>query len=85
MVHDNVLLYATAGLAYARVDHTLSDDCVGCGDPINPPIWARSRSPTSKTKVGWTIGGGGELLHDEHWVLRAEALYVDLGSEIAHL
>jgi outer membrane immunogenic protein len=54
VVHDNVLIYATGGLAYARIDHTLSDDCVG---------------------------GGVELLHDSHWLLRAEALYVDLGSE----
>ena len=81
VVHDHVLLYATAGLAYARVEHTLSDDCVGCGDPINPQNLGTFLQSNSKTKVGWTIGGGGEMLHDEHWVLRAEALYVDLGSE----
>ena len=33
------------------------------------------------TKVGWTAGGGVEFLHDTHWLLRAEALFVDLGSE----
>ncbi|MGP1667585.1 MAG: outer membrane protein, partial [Rhodanobacter sp.] len=33
-----------------------------------------------KSKVGWTLGGGAELLHDSSWVLRAEGLYVDLGD-----
>lgn len=82
VVHDNLLLYATGGLAYASVDHTLRDDCVGCGDPGLPAVNLGAFSQSNdKTKLGWTLGGGGELLHDSHWVLRAEALYVDLGSE----
>ena len=32
VVHDNWLLYATGGLAYAQVDHKLGDNCVGCGN-----------------------------------------------------
>ena len=35
----------------------------------------------SDTKVGWTAGGGVEFLHDAHWLVRAEALFVDFGSE----
>jgi outer membrane immunogenic protein len=84
VVHDNLLLYATGGLAYASVDHTLSDDCVGCGDPdfpVTPGTFGSFSQSNDQTKVGWTVGGGAELLHDSHWVLRAEALYVDLGSE----
>jgi outer membrane immunogenic protein len=84
VVHDHLLLYATGGLAYANVDHTLSDDCVGCGDPdiaVIPGDFAPINQSNDQTKVGWTLGGGAELLHDTHWVLRAEALYVDLGSE----
>ena len=79
VVHNNLLLYATGGLAYASVDHTLSDDCVLCGNSLLN--YGQFSQSNDKTKVGWTIGGGGELLHDSHWVLRAEALYVDLGSE----
>jgi outer membrane immunogenic protein len=79
VVHDNWLLYATGGLAYANVDHKLSDDCVLCGNsPANLGPFSQSND---KTKLGWTLGGGMELLHDSRWVLRAEALYVDLGSE----
>ena len=82
VVHDNLLLYATGGLAYASVDHTLSDDCVGCGTPPAPGVNLGTFSQSNdKTKVGWTVGGGAEFLHFVHWVLRAEALYVDLGSE----
>jgi outer membrane immunogenic protein len=80
VVHDNLLLYATGGLAYARVDHTLSDDCVGCGTPPGTNLGSFSQS-NRHTKVGWTVGGGAELLHESNWLLRAEALYVDLGSE----
>lgn len=79
VVHDRLLLYATGGLAYANFDHTLSDDCVGCGNSVfNLGPFSQSNSGT---KAGWTVGGGAELLHDSHWLLRAEALYVDLGSE----
>jgi outer membrane immunogenic protein len=84
VVHDHLLLYATGGLAYASVDHTLSDDCVGCGDPdvaVAPGRFGTFSQSNDKTKVGWTLGGGAELLHDSNWVLRAEGLYVDLGSE----
>ena len=81
VVHDHLLLYATGGLAYANVDHILSDDCVGCGDPVFNVNFGTFSQSNDKTKIGWTVGGGGELLHDSNWVLRAEALFVDLGNE----
>ncbi len=78
VVHDHVLLYGTAGLAYALVNQTLSDDCVGCGNsPLNLGPFTQSNR---ELKFGWTVGGGAELLHDSNWFIRAEALYVDLGS-----
>ncbi len=78
VVHDNWLLYGTGGLAYAQVDHKLGDDCVGCGSGVNAGAFQQSNKDT---KVGWTGGGGVEFLHDPHWLVRAEALFVDLGSE----
>jgi outer membrane immunogenic protein len=78
-VHNHLLLYATGGLAYGRADHTLSDDCPGCVNGITN-LGTVSQS-NDFTKAGWTVGGGAELLHDSRWFLRAEALYVDLGSE----
>lgn len=74
VVHDSLLLYGTGGLAYANVDHTFSDPT----PPGGAPPFSQSNSDT---KVGWTLGAGAEFLHDCTWLLRAEAFYVDLGSE----
>jgi outer membrane immunogenic protein len=78
-VHNHVLLYATGGLAYGRADHRFNDDCPGCQAGV-PGLGSIGQSD-SVTKAGWTVGGGSEVLHDDRWFLRAEALYVDLGSE----
>jgi len=79
LAQANWLIYATGGLAYANVKHTLSDDCVGCG---NSALNLGPFSQTNKTtKAGWTVGGGTELLQGSNWLFRAEALYIDLGSE----
>jgi outer membrane immunogenic protein len=78
VVHDHVLLYATGGLAYANVDHTLS--IVNLGVAQGFPNLGSFTDSHDRTKVGWTVGGGVELLHDSNWFLRAEALYVDLGD-----
>jgi len=77
VINDRTLLYATGGLAYARADHKLDESCIGCSvGVVTGPV---SVSHTD-TKAGWTVGGGAEYLHGPHWLLRAEALYVDLGS-----
>jgi outer membrane immunogenic protein len=80
VVHDSWLLYGTGGLAYGEVDHTLADTCIGCSQPPFTSFGNFEQS-NKDTKVGWTAGGGAEFLHDTHWLLRAEALFVDLGSE----
>jgi outer membrane immunogenic protein len=79
MIHDHMLLYATGGLAYARADHKFTDNCPACVAGLTDQ--GTLAQTDSVTKAGWTMGGGGELLHDDRWILRAEALYVDLGSE----
>lgn len=79
VVHPNWLLYATGGLAYAQIKHTLSDNCVGCGNS-SFNLGPFSQSNTS-VKTGWTVGGGVEVLSESRWRFRAEALYVDLGSD----
>jgi outer membrane immunogenic protein len=77
VVQDYLLIYGTGGLAYGKADHTLSDNCPACvGGFTGFPV---SQS-NDVTKAGWTVGGGAEYLYDTHWFLRAEALFVDLGS-----
>jgi outer membrane immunogenic protein len=73
LVHnDNFLVFATAGLAYADIDHTFKDPTAPAG------LFSKS---DSDTQFGWTAGGGIEFMRDSQWSLRADALYVDLGSE----
>ena len=81
VVHDNWLVYATGGVAYASVDHKFNDDCVLCSQFPTPLPSGTFGQSNKDTKAGWTVGGGTEFLHDSHWRLRAEALFIDLGSE----
>jgi outer membrane immunogenic protein len=67
-IQNNAMLYATGGVAYAGVTHTLFDPAI--------PF----RRSDDDIKVGWTAGAGLELAHYKRWLLRAEALYVDLGA-----
>ena len=68
----NWLLYATGGLAYAKVDYKYSWSIP------NLPGFASDSS--SSWQTGWTIGGGAELGLGQ-WSLKGEYLFYDLGSE----
>jgi outer membrane immunogenic protein len=61
------LLYATGGLAFGGVKSGISFD-------------GSSPNQNSHTQVGWTGGVGVERMILPHWTVKAEVLYVDLGS-----
>jgi outer membrane immunogenic protein len=61
---DRVLLYATGGLAYGGVSATA---------PLIPLSWG-------STRAGWTVGAGAEVAIDQHWSVKLEYLYMDLGD-----
>jgi outer membrane immunogenic protein len=69
------LLYATGGLAYGKVDHSITQTDATIGGPV-----PRSFSGGA-TKAGWTVGGGAEYALSKNWSIGAEYLYVDLGSD----
>jgi outer membrane immunogenic protein len=69
------LFYATGGLAVARIEFS---DLVLISDLPGPPL--ANVVTSSNTKVGWTAGGGIEWLLFSNWSVKAEYLYVDLGS-----
>jgi outer membrane immunogenic protein len=69
-----LLLFATGGLAIGQ--HKLG---IGITDPSATPP-ANLFNETSKTSAGWTVGGGAEWMFAPRWSLKAEYLYVDLGS-----
>jgi outer membrane immunogenic protein len=66
---QHFLVYGTGGLAGAGVT-TASNACAGsCGaTSIDSTLW------------GWTAGGGIEVLVNDHWSVKAEGLYYDLGQ-----
>ncbi|MDQ0392590.1 outer membrane protein [Labrys monachus] len=65
---DRFLPYVTAGVAFG--DQKLS--------VYIPDIGSAS---SSKTRVGWTVGGGVEYAIDDHWLLRGEVRYTDFGKQ----
>ncbi len=81
---DRVLFYATGGLAYGRVtvdgsaNNTVTFPRGPCSTtPCQFPLGSFSNDVT---KVGWTLGGGVEAALGGHWSVKAEYLYVDLGT-----
>jgi len=67
------LIYATGGLAFANLDTTASTLFSAAGD-----LYSGS---SSDTRFGWTVGGGLEWGFAQNWSIKAEYLFVDLGSE----
>jgi outer membrane immunogenic protein len=67
------LVYATGGLALANLDATNS--IVNLDHPAEILTVAGS-----ETRAGWTVGGGVEWMFAPRWSVKAEYLYVDLGT-----
>lgn len=63
---DRALLYVTGGAAFAGFDNTYAT--FAGFDSI------------SRTRTGWTIGGGIEYAINTNWSIRAEYRYADYGS-----
>jgi outer membrane immunogenic protein len=81
---DRWLVYSTGGLAYGRVTNSGSATVTGYFCPINPPptLTACPLSSWSGSSInaGWTVGGGIEAALSNSWSVKAEYLYVDLGT-----
>ena len=68
IIVDNVLLYATGGLAYANFNHTYTffeDGPATTGVVLN-----------NNTRWGWTAGVGTEWAFSPNWSLKSEVLYM---------
>lgn len=66
------LVYATGGIAAARVETTFSASLLGQSLSTSDEAW----------HVGYTVGGGLEYKFDQSWSARVEYLYADLGEEM---
>jgi len=64
-----LLLYGTAGVAFGNVNDNVHE-------ADNDNSWT-----TNEFRAGWTAGGGAEYAFMPNWTVKAEVLYVDLGSQ----
>lgn len=71
---DRALIYATGGLAYGSVVATTNASGT---DGFTTDVYSGSGS---KTKTGYTVGGGLEYGLTPNWTAKAEYLYYNLGT-----
>lgn len=76
---DRVLLYGTGGLAFGHVNYSANSD-FRPGVPTQI-LFFQYPASLSKTKTGWTVGGGAEVGISKHWSWKVEYLYYDLRKE----
>jgi outer membrane immunogenic protein len=76
---DRVFLYGMGGLAYGHVNYSANSD-FRPGVPTSI-LFFQYPASLSKTKTGWTVGGGGEVAINKHWSWKVEYLYYDLGNQ----
>ena len=80
-VSSNLLVFVTGGgaLTQMRVANSYSDNVLALGGTRN----GSGGGSQSEAKIGWTIGGGGEMALNRNWSLKAEYLYLDFGTVTA--
>jgi outer membrane immunogenic protein len=71
-VVDPVVFYATGGLAYGHIK--------SCTYLFYSSDYGEANGTISKTKLGWTVGGGIGYGFAKHWAVNLEYLYIDLGK-----
>ncbi|HEX4552711.1 MAG TPA: outer membrane beta-barrel protein [Xanthobacteraceae bacterium] len=74
------LFYATGGLAVGRAEFSNTTSLTLA--TTSPPASTTAAVSLSEetTRVGFAVGGGVEKAIDAHWRVKAEYLFVDLGS-----
>jgi outer membrane immunogenic protein len=75
-VFDNLLVYGTGGLAWARDAETLAESCNGAKCPKTSSVLAFNTASATSTPYGWAAGGGMEWRVLPNWLLRVEYLHL---------
>lgn len=80
--NPNFLVYATAGIAFGQV--SLSTSSFGFSQP--PYVFYPGANLSSNSILaGWIAGAGAEYALGPAWSVRAEALYMSLGTADLHI
>ena len=77
----SLLLYGTGGLAYGETTTSFNTTCLGYPVTGCPSYSVCATASNSSNRAGWAGGGGVEWMFAPRWTLRAEYLFVDLGSQ----
>lgn len=72
LASQQILLYATGGLAYANIELSASESLTAVG--------LLGTGSSSDWKAGWTVAGGMEWLLGNKTTLKGEYLYYDLND-----
>jgi outer membrane immunogenic protein len=78
-VTPTFLVYGTGGAAFGQTKLGSSESCPTAVPPCGSE--PSMNIVSSHTSVGWTAGGGVEWMFAPQWSVKAEYLYVDLGSQ----
>jgi outer membrane immunogenic protein len=76
----NFLIYGTGGLAYGGVNSSTGINQAFSGELGEELGSATASGNLSETRVGWTVGAGGEWMFTSNWSAKLEYLHYDLGS-----
>jgi outer membrane immunogenic protein len=80
----NLLLYGTAGVAWADVDYradfstTVSNSTAVVGATV--PLTVAGAASFDAVKSGFVVGAGAEYMWSRQWLLRAEFLFYDFNA-----
>jgi outer membrane immunogenic protein len=81
---DRNLVYVTGGLAASTFVFSQNISYLNPRLnflPFTTAAGGANAGSASSTKVGWTIGAGFERMLNDNWSVKAEYLYVDLGTQ----
>lgn len=75
-LNNRLLAFATAGLAYGKVDDSIYT--IGVPNGAGPFLISAG---SAAVRIGWTAGGGLEYAFSSNWRAKFEYLYYDLGAQ----
>lgn len=70
------LFYVTGGIAYGRIEHTVTQNLA-----LSTTTFLPRTLSNSDIRTGWTVGGGTEYKLAQHWSIGVEYLFMQFVSD----